>query len=223
MTKVKAETKSGNQSNEHILVCLSPSPSNERIVRMAAQMAQAFGGTLTALYVQTPGNRALSSEDEERLQTHVRLATELGAEIVTTKRTLSAAEFFCNSPKVQDVLDDDEIVTRIDIPLSANLKGEYRKFRLRDAVDFAIVGVASAFHVADGKITDGKLVFGGVAPMPRIADDVVALLKDKPITEELAEDAASLAVKDAVALRYNAHKIVILKSMVKESILSINA
>ena len=80
----KTETKSSNQSNEHILVCLSPSPSNERIVRMAAQMAQAFGGTLTALYVQTPGNRALSSEDEERLQTHVRLATELGAEIVTT-------------------------------------------------------------------------------------------------------------------------------------------
>lgn len=80
----KAETKSSNPSNEHILVCLSSSPSNERIVRMAGQMAQAFGGTLTALYVQTPGNRALSSEDEARLQTHVRLATELGAEIVTT-------------------------------------------------------------------------------------------------------------------------------------------
>ena len=80
----KAETKSSNPSNEHILVCLSSSPSNERIVRMAGQMAQAFGGTLTALYVQTPGNQALSSEDEARLQTHVRLATELGAEIVTT-------------------------------------------------------------------------------------------------------------------------------------------
>ena len=80
----KAETKSSNPSNEHILVCLSSSPSNERIVRMAGQMAQAFGGTLTALYVQTPGNQALSSEDETRLQTHVRLATELGAEIVTT-------------------------------------------------------------------------------------------------------------------------------------------
>lgn len=80
----KAETKSSNPSNEHILVCLSSSPSNERIVRMAGQMAQAFGGTLTALYVQTPGNRALSSEDEARLQTHVRFATELGAEIVTT-------------------------------------------------------------------------------------------------------------------------------------------
>lgn len=80
----KAETKSSNPSNEHILVCLSSSPSNERIVRMAGQMAQAFGGTLTALYVQTPGNTAMSSEDEARLQAHVHLATELGAEIVTT-------------------------------------------------------------------------------------------------------------------------------------------
>ena len=40
---------------EHILVCLSPSPSNERIVRMAGNMAQAFCGSFTALYVQTPG------------------------------------------------------------------------------------------------------------------------------------------------------------------------
>lgn len=80
----KTETKSSNQSNEHILVCLSSSPSNERIVRMAGRMAQAFGGTLTALYVQTPGSSTMTKEDIARLQTHVRLATELGAEIVTT-------------------------------------------------------------------------------------------------------------------------------------------
>ena len=80
----KTTSVSINHSKEHILVCLSSSPSNERIVRMAGQMAQAFGGTLTALYVQTPGNTAMRSEDEARLQTHVRLATELGAEIVTT-------------------------------------------------------------------------------------------------------------------------------------------
>lgn len=80
----QTQTISSHRSKEHILVCLSSSPSNERIVRMAGQMAQAFGGTLTALYVQTPGNTAMSSEDEDRLQAHVHLATELGAEIVTT-------------------------------------------------------------------------------------------------------------------------------------------
>ena len=42
-----------NKKKEHILVCLSSSPSNEKIIRTAAQMAQAFQAGFTALYVQT--------------------------------------------------------------------------------------------------------------------------------------------------------------------------
>ena len=71
-------------SKEHILVCLSSSPSNERIVRMAEKMAQAFCGSLTALYVQTPGDADMNAEDTVRLQANMRLAQQLGAEIVTT-------------------------------------------------------------------------------------------------------------------------------------------
>ena len=71
-------------SKEHILVCLSSSPSNERIVRMAGKMAQAFSGSLTALYVQTPGDADMNAEDTVRLQANMRLAQQLGAEIVTT-------------------------------------------------------------------------------------------------------------------------------------------
>ena len=69
---------------EHILVCLSSSPSNERIVRMAGKMAQAFCGSLTALYVQTPGDADMNAEDSVRLQANMRLGQQLGAEIVTT-------------------------------------------------------------------------------------------------------------------------------------------
>ena len=71
-------------SKDHILVCLSSSPSNERIVRMAGKMAQAFCGSLTALYVQTPGDTVMNTEDMSRLQANMRLAQQLGAEIVTT-------------------------------------------------------------------------------------------------------------------------------------------
>ena len=60
-------------SKEHILVCLSSSPSNERIVRMAEKMAQAFCGSLTALYVQTPGDADMNAEDTVRLQANMRL------------------------------------------------------------------------------------------------------------------------------------------------------
>ena len=78
------QNKGSKLPKEHILVCLSSSPSNERIVRMAGKMAQAFSGSLTALYVQTPGDADMNAEDTVRLQANMRLAQQLGAEIVTT-------------------------------------------------------------------------------------------------------------------------------------------
>ncbi len=78
------QNKGSELPKEHILVCLSSSPSNERIVRMAGKMAQAFSGSLTALYVQTPGDADMNAEDTVRLQANMRLGQQLGAEIVTT-------------------------------------------------------------------------------------------------------------------------------------------
>ena len=77
---------------EHILVCLSSSPSNERIIRMAWKMAQAFCASLTALYVQTPGDADMNAEDTVRLQANMRLGQQLGAEIVTTHGEDAAAQ-----------------------------------------------------------------------------------------------------------------------------------
>ncbi len=68
---------------EHILVCLSSAPSNANIIRTAAKMADAFGGSLTALYVQTKGSQQMGSDDRQRLQRHTRLAESLGAVIST--------------------------------------------------------------------------------------------------------------------------------------------
>lgn len=74
---------SERQTREHILVCLSSAPSNLRIVQTGARMAEAFHGTLTALYVQTPDHSAMSEEDQSRLKEHMRLAEQLGASIET--------------------------------------------------------------------------------------------------------------------------------------------
>ena len=78
-------TETGRQ--EHILACLSSSPSNARIVRTAATMAKAFGGSFTALYVQTPAAENMNPEDRERLDANMRLAEKLGAEIAVVTGT----------------------------------------------------------------------------------------------------------------------------------------
>ena len=68
---------------EHILVGLSSAPSNARIIRTAATMAEAFGCRFTALFVRTPGYDAMSEENKERLRTNTELAKSLGATVET--------------------------------------------------------------------------------------------------------------------------------------------
>ncbi|MCI5668748.1 MAG: sensor histidine kinase KdpD [Oscillospiraceae bacterium] len=71
-------------TDEHILVCLSSSPSNQKIIRTAARMAKAFNGSFTALFVETPDFAAMSAEDKKRLRDNTHLAEQLGAKIETT-------------------------------------------------------------------------------------------------------------------------------------------
>lgn len=79
----RIRSRSDYHTEEHILVCLSSSPSNAKIIRTAARMAQAFKGRFTALFVETPGTAAMSDEDKKRLRENMRLARQLGAAIET--------------------------------------------------------------------------------------------------------------------------------------------
>lgn len=68
-------------TDEHILVCLSSSPSNAKIIRTAARMANAFKGSFTAIFVETSDFENMSQEDLTRLRKNLRLAEQLGAKI----------------------------------------------------------------------------------------------------------------------------------------------
>ncbi len=71
------------RTREHILVCLSAAPSNEKIIRTAARMASAFRCGFTALFVETKEFQWMPQTDKERLQANIHLAQQLGASIET--------------------------------------------------------------------------------------------------------------------------------------------
>lgn len=71
------------RAGEHILICLSGSPSNARVIRTASRMAEAFHSGFTALLVETPETKKLNGSSLKRLQDNVRLAEQLGARIAT--------------------------------------------------------------------------------------------------------------------------------------------
>ena len=71
------------QQSSHILVCLSSSTSNARVIHAAARIAAAFQGAFSALFVETPGYAQMSDDDKKRLRSNMNLAEKLGAKIDT--------------------------------------------------------------------------------------------------------------------------------------------
>lgn len=81
--KVKSARGSGYFTDEHILICLSSSPTNAKIIRTAARMADAFKGSLTALFVETPEFASMSEANKQQLRSNIHLAQQMGAAIET--------------------------------------------------------------------------------------------------------------------------------------------
>lgn len=81
--KSRVAQGSNYYTDEHILVCLSPSPSNAKIIRTAARMADAFKGNFTALFVETANFISMSEADKNSLRANIALAVQLGASIET--------------------------------------------------------------------------------------------------------------------------------------------
>lgn len=69
---------------EHILVCIGTSPTNQKVIRTASKMAQAFHGEFTALYVETSTSKAMPQKAYDQLQSNLTLAKHLRANIVST-------------------------------------------------------------------------------------------------------------------------------------------
>lgn len=69
---------------EKILVCLGTSPTNQKVIRTASKMAQAFHGEFTALYVENSDSQELDLKAFQQLEKNISLAKELQANIVST-------------------------------------------------------------------------------------------------------------------------------------------
>lgn len=71
------------EREEKILICLSGSPSNARVIRAGAKLAEAFRGSVSALFVEPPDFEQSDKESRAGLAENVRLAKRLGAQVTT--------------------------------------------------------------------------------------------------------------------------------------------
>ena len=70
-------------TGEHILVCLSPSPTNAKVIRTAARMAGAFHGDFTAMLVETSEIKRENPKISGKMAENIALAKQFGANVIT--------------------------------------------------------------------------------------------------------------------------------------------
>jgi xanthine dehydrogenase YagS FAD-binding subunit len=127
------------------------------------------------------------------------------------ERTIPIADFHTvpgDTPQIETVLEHGELITAVDIPVTAlAASSRYLKIRDRWSYEFALVSVAAALAIENGKIREARLGLGGVAPAPWRAREAEQSLVGSAPTSAAFERAASLALSDARGHGHNDFKI----------------
>jgi NADPH-dependent glutamate synthase beta subunit-like oxidoreductase len=132
------------------------------------------------------------------------------------ERTIPVEEFFGS---LRPGLVADEVLTGIEVPPPPDkARQTFLKFRLREAIDFPIVSLASLIKLDGGVCADARIVLGAVAPKPLRATAAEAAVKGKKLDAKTAEAAAEAAVSGAIALGANAYKVEVTRSLLKKAL-----
>jgi len=119
------------------------------------------------------------------------------------------------------ILQPGDLLTAIRIPSAwAGAQFYFEKVRDRAVWDFALVNVAAATVMADGRIQRIRLAVNGVAAHPVRLIDVEAVMIGRACNEETAEMAGDFAIRGAQPLQYNGYKVPLLRNLVKRAIRS---
>jgi CO/xanthine dehydrogenase FAD-binding subunit len=112
------------------------------------------------------------------------------------KRRVPLADFFQGVR--QTVLAPDELLLELVIPAPGPRSGgNYLRHTPRRELDIAVVGVASQLTLANGTCAKARIALAAVAPTPVRATAAEQALEGQPVTPELIERAAELAVSAA--------------------------
>ncbi|MGH3762975.1 molybdopterin cofactor-binding domain-containing protein [Actinophytocola sp.] len=121
------------------------------------------------------------------------------------RRELDLAGFYRGPGET--VLADDELVVEVRVPAAARQRvNGFEKLNLWEG-DFAVTSAATSLAVADGVVTDARLVLGAIAPTPYRARASERALIGEALTDATIERAVEAWTADAHPLARNEWKV----------------
>ncbi|MBI5653767.1 MAG: FAD binding domain-containing protein [Chloroflexi bacterium] len=120
----------------------------------------------------------------------------------------------------ENVLKHDELMVNVTIPaLAPNTKTAWSKLKDRQVYDFALVSVAVVVTQENGAWRDGRIVLGGVAPVPYRAKVIEQALVGKNIKDTIKAAASTLKTV-ARPMSLNAYKVDLAINLIERTVLN---
>ncbi len=129
-------------------------------------------------------------------------------------RQVALTDFYSlpgQTPHIETVLKDGDLITAVVLPKAAGGKQTYRKVRDRASYAFAMVSVSARVAMDGDTIGDVALAFGGIGSQPWRDAACEKALIGQPATKETFANAADILLKDAAPRRDNAFKVPLAK------------
>jgi xanthine dehydrogenase YagS FAD-binding subunit len=124
-----------------------------------------------------------------------------------------------SSPHLDNTLAAGELITAVVLPsVPFATSGVYLKLRDRASYAFALISVAAAVDVKNGKIQQGRFALGGVAHKPWRSLEAEAFLQGKAADASIFEKAAEIALQGAKPLKHNAFKVDMAKRAIRRAL-----
>jgi len=129
-----------------------------------------------------------------------------------------------DAPQCDTVLRDGELIVAVDLPrLPLAVHSHYRKVRERASFAFALVSVAAAVEVADGRVADARIAFGGLAHKPWRATAAEEALRGAAAGPEAFAAAADAELAAARPLRDNGYKVGLARTALVQTLVELTS
>jgi 4-hydroxybenzoyl-CoA reductase subunit beta len=123
----------------------------------------------------------------------------LQIETAVSSRTIQISELFAGQGEKPFLIEGDELLTRIILPIPQGSYGSaYKKLRLRGALDYPLAASAVFLSFSgDGSVSSARIVVGAAGPAPKRVEAAEAILINKHPDQKDIEEAADQASKAA--------------------------
>jgi xanthine dehydrogenase YagS FAD-binding subunit len=120
-------------------------------------------------------------------------------------------------------LKQGEMITEIIVPIPGKQsRGIFLKSMERKSWSFALASVGLHLRFDGDRVEEGRMVLGGVAPIPMRAMEAEKVLRGQKLSEDLAQLAAEAAVSGTRPMRDNAYKVQLVQALVKKALIELS-